>query len=234
MNENDRHFNNPRRANDELHQDIAGMPGFSGIEQEQKISDMRARNHGESQAEQMERDRRVYANNPAPYTFGATTVNPATAPRMDSFNPQGYGNQPFDQTRGESYVARFNRHQAEKSLVNRIKNFASNFKSFDKAKECWGRNSKNIVIAGCLAGMVVAGGSYVAFINNANAQGYEEATAIEQTVDLPNEVYGNYDLEIQNNGDAFFVNSNGDRIQEYNGIEASEVAQSYDEQGRSR
>ena len=129
MNENDRHFNNPRRANDELYQDIAGMPGFSGIEQEQKISDMRARNHGESQAEQMERDRRVYANNPAPYTFGATTVNPATAPRMDSFNPQGYGNEPFDQTRGESYVARFNRHQAEKSLVNRIKNFASNFKS---------------------------------------------------------------------------------------------------------
>lgn len=227
MNGNDSHFNNPRRANDELYQDIAGMPAFNGIEQEQKISDMRARNHGESKTEQTDRDRRVYTNHPAPDTFGATTVGLANLSRERDFNYDGYVGGTFGQTHGESYTDRLKRHQAEKSLASRVKSLATNFKSFDKAKKFWGRNPKNIVVAGCLAGLVVAGGSYVAFVNNANAQGFEEATAIEQTVDLPREIFGKYDLEIQHNGEAFFVDPDGNRVKGYNGIDADTVASKY-------
>lgn len=95
--------------------------------------------------------------------------------------------------------------------------------NFKKTKD---RKLLKMVIAGCLAGVVLATGVNAVLANMQN-QSFEEANTIEQTVDLPNDVYGNYDLEVQNNGDAYFVDENGNRVSEYNGMTAEEAADTY-------
>ncbi len=56
---------------------------------------------------------------------------------------------------------------------------------------------------------------------------FKEATALAETVDLPDEVYGEYNLQISNNGEAFFCNQDGKTFKEYNGVNADDLAGSY-------
>ena len=83
-----------------------------------------------------------------------------------------------------------------------------------------------IVIAGTLAGTVS--------VSAMQHENFKEATDTNQTIDLPNEVYNDYDLTIQNNGQAFFYDSNGNRISNYNGQSAQDIASSMQNSGPVR
>ena len=88
------------------------------------------------------------------------------------------------------------------------------------------------VVAAALAFSAVAG---VAKYATAQTESFNNATQIARTVDLPNEVFSDYDLNVRNNGTATFVNSSGTEIGKYNGMDANDIVQSYvQKDGRTR
>lgn len=75
--------------------------------------------------------------------------------------------------------------------------------------------------------LVVAAGTGTVAYSAAQADSFTKATQVVDVVDLPNESYNDYDLQLRANGDAMFVNQNGDTVKEYNGVNANALAQNY-------
>ncbi len=88
------------------------------------------------------------------------------------------------------------------------------------------------VVAAALAFSAAAG---VAKCATAKTNSFNYATQTASEIDLPNEIFNDYDLNIKNNGSATFVNSSGTEIGKYNGMDANDIAQSYTQKdGRTR
>jgi len=55
---------------------------------------------------------------------------------------------------------------------------------------------------------------------------YAEKEVVE-VVDLPNEAFNEYDLQVRANGTATFIDAEGNTMQQYNGMNANDIASSY-------
>jgi len=61
----------------------------------------------------------------------------------------------------------------------------------------------------------------------AQADSFNKATEVVEVVDLPNEAFNEYDLQVRANGTATFIDAEGNTMQQYNGMNANDIASSY-------
>ncbi len=205
----------PKETRDDLNKTKQNMPTFDGDKAFKGVSDFIQKNHGESDEVRRDRDRKAYANNPAKSTYGATTPSLAGNGVRSTFDPNNYG-------------SRLTHPQGEERHIDLVTQPMpkGNIRFFAKAKEFLGTTKGKLVACGMTVA-ILAGSAYVTFVNVTQHANFENATAIAQTIDLPNEVYGNVDMEVQANGEAYFTDSDGNKFKAYNNAEAETVAQRY-------
>ena len=83
--------------------------------------------------------------------------------------------------------------------------------------------TKSKIIAISIA---VAALSSLGIITVVQEIGHRNATRVVDTIEVPNAIASNTQINVQNNGEAYFVDANGNKSKELNGINADDLAKS--------
>ena len=185
-----------------------------------KISDNVKKFHHESDGEQMSSDARVYKKHPG-NGHGASAVSLVCPYKMPKARiAEGIISKSKEDFKENRMVRRYSRDNRRYLSNNQVER---KFKVFTSAENVFKRNKRKIAIF-FMSSALVAVFTVPSFIQHAS---YTESTQITQTIDLPNEIYGEYDLAVQKNGEVYFQNASGKHINTYKDYNAGDTYMSY-------
>ncbi|MBQ9011574.1 MAG: hypothetical protein IJ093_02885 [Bacilli bacterium] len=170
----------------------------------------------ESPEEKMDADRIVYGTCNGK-NYGATTVELALceikhgSKLLDDFTCKSR-----EKIKKDLELRRYSRNK--NGVIDRYKRVRK-FKVFKNTSDFF-KNHKNPIIVGTMAAILVSGVFGLSMVDSNN---FKDATKIYESYDLPNEIFGDYDLVRQNNGIYLLKNSEDMLVYSYNGITADEA-----------